>query len=521
MEDNNKIRDQEGVAGNEAAEAMPNQKEQENAKNVQDYNASARDAEAGQGSAGDTVTGDKAESRGGQENQFVGKILGEIKGTLSDKNSVNIYIGYRNEINNGIQVGDDATINDINFKVDDAASGEEKAEESIAKDNKRLRGWINENYFSSSLALLIIIAVFNEMPYNWILNEKGNLDTYLPKGDEYQLDTKAVEERLEEIGAEICMGEVSDYTGKREERFIRFSDEKDADIILEYLWLQYPDLRMPLQRWFVGHIRKGRNIYVKRITRALSKLACVDYGYFANEMISGFYQEKNISVDMTLSQILIFLLDGQREKVMSMLAHWSTQERVHPLLTVLLVAGELQEERILRAGIKTYLARVYYDFEKENDEFFDHIVDFFAVGIRKAFFYRIMIEEIYELFFTEDTLSQHKDRKITLFFIISLIDVKLLVEGKGGREEAILVKMCIAPNSAKDKLCAIWRMVWHAHSYRWEFYQVLGEYYRWLDDERLRKNIVLFIDVILGRSVSLEAKSDAYKKIQRNAKRKE
>lgn len=64
MEDNNKIRDQEGVAGNEAAEAMPNQKEQENAKNVQDYNASARDAEAEQGSAGDTVTGDKAESRG-------------------------------------------------------------------------------------------------------------------------------------------------------------------------------------------------------------------------------------------------------------------------------------------------------------------------------------------------------------------------------------------------------------------------------------------------------------------------
>ena len=204
-----------------------------------------------------------------------------------------------------------------------------------------------------------------------------------------------------------------------------------------------------------------------------------------------------------------------------MLAHWSTQERVHSLLTVLLVAGELQEEQILRRGIRTYLARLYYGFKKENNEFFDHIIDFFAVGIRKVFFYRIMIEELYELFFLEDASSKNKDQKITLFFIIFLIDVRLLVEGKGGREEAILVEMCTAPNSARNKLCAIWRMVWRAHSYRREFYQVLGEYYRWLDDERLRENIVLFIDVILGRSVSREVKSDVYKKIQRSAKRKE
>lgn len=510
---------QEGVIGDKGIEKEQVQTEQgELKKNQKDAVFNGGSVE--HGNSNDGRTENQADKQEEKRDGFFGKTLGEINDRFFSQLNV-IYNDYRSvDVNNGIQIDNHGYMNDMNISINNVANGKGNLEDSIAKDNKRLRGWINENYFSSSLALLIIIAVFNEMPYNWILNERGNLDTYLPKGDEYQLDTKAIEERLEEIGAEICMGEVSDYTGKREERFIRFSDEKDADIILEYIWLQYPDLRMPLQRWFVGHIRKGRNIYVKRITWALSKLARIDYGFFANEMISEFYCEKNISVDMTISQILSYLLDWQREKVMSMLTHWSTQERVHSLLTVLLVAGELQEERILRAGIKTYLAKLYYDFEKEDDEFFDHIVDFFAVGIRKAFFYRILIEEIYELFFAEDTLSQHKDRKITLFLIISLIDVRLLVEGKGGREEAILLKMCVAPNSAKDKLCAIWRMVWHAHSYRQEFYQVLGEYYRWLDDERLRKNIMLFIDVVLGRSVSLETKNDVYKKIQRNAKRK-
>ena len=517
MDNNNMSQRQEG---NERAEEKQNQNEKENVKDDGENIASVKDAKMEQGSAGDTKTEENAESQEEQEGKFAGRILREIKDTLSDKNNVNVYIGYRNEINNGIQVGDDATINDINYRVDDAVNGGEDVGASIAKDNKSLRRWINDNYFNPSFALLITITVFNEMPFNWILSERCNLHAYMPKDGGHQSDTKAVEERLEEIGAEICLGEVSDYIGKREERFIRFSDEKDADLILGYIWLQYPDLRMPLQRWFAGHIRKGRNIYVKRITWALSKLARFDYGFFANEMISEFYCEKNISVDMTISQILSYLLDWQREKVMSMLAYWSTQERVHSLLTVLLVAGELQEERILRAGIKTYLAKLYYNFEKEDDEFFDHIVDFFAVGIRKAFFYRILIEEIYELFFAEDTLSQHKDRKITFFLMFFLIDVKLLAEGKGGREEAILVKMCISPNSAKDKLCAIWRMMWHVYSYRRGFYQLLGEYYRWLDNERLRKNIVLFIDMIFGKNVSLKTKNDVYKKIQRNAKRK-
>ena len=131
----------------------------------------------------------------------------------------------------------------------------------------------------------------------------------------------------------------------------------------------------------------------------------------------------------------------------------------------------------------------------------------------------MLIEELYELFFQNDSLPQGKNRKIDLFLILFLIDVVLLTEDKGKREEAIFVKMCIAPGRAKDKLCAIWRMVWNTHAYRTEFYQVLGEYYTWLDDEKLRGNILLFIDVVLGRNVSAEAKNDVYKKIKRNRRR--
>jgi len=515
MEHQNENLGREDARGSEKAEEKQHQGDGEEVKKNQESTPPGKDDEERQEN-NDAKDGNKAHGQERKEEKSVGKLFEEIK----NASNVNIFIDqYRNEINNGFQVGDNSSVNDVNFQINPIAYGEQKTETSIAKDNKRLREWINKNYFNPSLALMITIAVFNEMPYNWIVNEKGNLYTYLPKGNEHQLDTKAVEERLEEIGAEICMGEITDYAGKREERFIRFADEEDADALIEYVWLQFPDLKMPILKWLVRHICRGRNIYVMKITKVLSKLACIDYGFFANQMIPAFYEEKNISVDITLSQILIFLNDRESKKVISMLTHWSTQKRVHPLLTVLLVARELKEESILRKAVKTYLDRLYYDFYEEDNDFYDHIIDFFAVGIRKAFFYRVLIEELYELFFQNDSLPQGKNRKIDLFLILFLIDVALLTENKGKREEAIFVKMCIAPGRVKDKLCAIWRMVWNTHAYRTEFYKVMGEYYTWLNDRKQIGNILLFIDVVLGRNVSAEAKNDVYKKIKRNRRR--
>lgn len=441
---------------------------------------------------------------------------------FNDAQTVNFYIDYRNEINNGIHIGDHATMNDINFHTfaakDDAAHN---TAFSLAKDSKKMADWISKNYFKPSLAFLITIAAFNEMPYNWIIEEKENLYLCLIKNEagKPSYEVEAIEKTLWEIGAETCDGEISDYAGKREEKFIKYRDNEDANRIIEYVWTQFPNLKAPILEWFIKHIEAGRSIYAKRITAVLSLLASKDYGYFVNHIIPRLYQAENVSVDITLSQILNELMKRQRESVISMLTHWSTQNRVHPLLTVLLVAREMNDgEKILRQAINTYLHVIHSGNHKKENQFLSHLIDFFAVGVRKVVFYRLLIEELHGLFF-KGTNSKISYENLDLFLSLIWIDVFLSCGNDKKQEEAILIKMCIVENSAKNKLCQIWNKVWKTHSYRSEFYQVLGQYYKQLQDEALRKHLLAFLDMILGKEVSTEKKLDIYGKIKRQGSR--
>jgi len=431
--------------------------------------------------------------------------------------TVNLYIEYRNEINNGISIGNNATMKDINFHTCSTKETQYDNIVSLAKDNKKMAAWISENYSKPPLALLITIAVFNEMPYNWIIDEKEILYGYLAAQEKITYEVEAVEKTLFEIGAEICDGEISDYAGKRTEKFIRYQNNEDANKIIEYVWMQFPDLKILILNWFIKHIKTGRSIYVKRITHVLSWLSTKDYGYFVNHIIPRMYQEENISVDITLSQILSQLMESQRESVVSMLAHWSKQERVHPLLTVLLVTRETDgEEKILRQAMNTYLYVIYYGSYKKEQQFLNHLVDFFAVGIRKVVFYRLLIEELYDMFFKEGRMK-NKYKDLDLFLSLFLIDIILSCGNDKKKEEAILIKMCVVENAAKNKLCEIWNKMWKTHRYRANFYQVLGEYYKRLQNEILRKRILVFLDIVLGDSVSREKKYDIYIKIKKHS----
>lgn len=163
---------------------------------------------------------------------------------------------------------------------------------SLAKDNKKMSDWISRNYFKPAIALLITTAVFNEMPYNWIIEEKEKLYYYLVGKEKQVYEVEAVEKTLYEIGAEICDGEISDYAGKRNEKFIRYQDNEDANKIIGYIWIQFPNLKMPILKWLIKHIEAGRGIYVKRITDVMSLLALKDYSYFVNNIITYLYKKK-------------------------------------------------------------------------------------------------------------------------------------------------------------------------------------------------------------------------------------
>lgn len=461
----------------------------------------------------------EADKQIGNEDNMAKYIWEKIKKEkeFDTTNTINFYVEYRNEINNGINIGDNATMQDINFHTQGTKNSQKDNMLSLAKDNKKMSDWISRNYFKPAITLLITTAVFNEMPYNLIIEEKKNLYYYLVGKEKQVYEVEAVEKTLCEIGAEICDGEISDYAGKRNEKFIRYQDNEDANKIIEYIWIQFPNLKMPILKWFINHIEAGRGIYVKRITTVMSLLALKDYSYFVNNIIPCLYQRENISVDITLSQILNKLLESQRESVVSMLVHWSTQKRVHPLLTVLLVARETDGgEKILRRAMNTYLYVVYYGDYKKEEQFLIHLFDFFAVGVRKVVFYRILIEELYDLFFKE-RWGENRYKNLDLFLSFLWIDISLSCGSNNKKEEAILVKMCVAENTVKNKLCQIWNKLWKTHMYRTEFYQILREYYKQLENETLRKRILVFFDMILGDDVSREKKYDIYMKIKKQS----
>lgn len=467
----------------------------------------------------ENVNGIEADKQAGNEDNLAKYIWEKIKNEkgFDTTNVVNFYVDYRNEINNGINIGDNATLQDINFNTQSTKNSQKDNMLSLAKDNHKMSEWISRNYFKPAIALLITTAVFNEMPYNWIIEEKDKLYNYLVGKEKQVNEVEAVEKTLYEIGAEICDGEVSDYAGKREEKFIRYQDNEDANKIIEYIWIQFPNLKMPILKWFIKYIEAGRGIYVKRISAVMSLLAKKDYSYFVNDIISHLYKKENISVDITLSQILNDLFENQRESVFSMLEHWSTQKRVHPLLTVLLVARETDGgEKILRQAMNTYLQVVYYGDYKKEEQFLIHLFDFFAVGVRKVVFYRILIEELYDLFFKEGW-GENRSKNLDLFLSFLWIDIFLSCGSDNKKEEAILIKMCVAENTVKNKLCQIWNKLWNTHIYRIEFYEILGEYYKQLEKEILRKRILVFLDMILGDSVSREKKYNIYLKIKKQS----
>ncbi len=464
----------------------------------------------------DGVETDKQTANEDNLAKYIWEKIKKEKGFDTTK-TVNFYVEYRNEINNGINIGDNATMQDINFHTQSTKNSQKDNMLSLAKDNKKMSDWISRNYFKPAIALLITTAVFNEMPYNWIIEEKEKLYYYLVGKEKQVYEVEAVEKTLYEIGAEICDGEISDYAGKRNEKFIRYQDNEDANKIIGYIWIQFPNLKMPILKWFIKHIEAGRGIYVKRITDVMSLLALKDYSYFVNNIITYLYKKENVSVDITLSQILNELLESQRESVVSMLAHWSTQKRVHPLLTVLLVTRETDGgEKILRRAMNTYLHVVYYGDYKKEEQFLIHLFDFFAVGVRKVVFYRILIEELYDLFFKEGW-AENRYKNLDLFLSFLWIDIFLSCGSDNKKEEAILVKMCVAENTVKNKLCQIWNKLWKTHVYRTEFYQILGEYYKQLENELLRKRILMFLDMILGDGVSREKKYDIYIKIKKQS----
>lgn len=113
---------------------------------------------------------DQTEGNEECEKDFFRKVL-EESGRDDDKK--NIYIQYRIVNNHGIMASDSAQIEKIYTNdQEELKEKEKKVKRNIFSDESKRSMWLVENYEAYPMALMITVAVFDAMPYMWVMRAK-------------------------------------------------------------------------------------------------------------------------------------------------------------------------------------------------------------------------------------------------------------------------------------------------------------------------------------------------------------
>lgn len=429
----------------------------------------------------------------------------------------NIYIDYRTINNYGVIAGDDANFENITLHESKAKKGK-SGQKNILADEEQFCNWLLDNYGTYSLALLIASAVFERLPYAWMLCAADDLYSFFEKKNEEEERKYGITDILNAFCAKICQGEMNTHTGKIPIEVVRFAKEEYREKILKYIWKECPKLHDQIVLWLKKYNMKKPIPMSKRASQIMGQLAYWDYYYFQSSMIGMIQHDKKASTDMLIAQVIVSLNQHReyQENIHNLMQSWNTQGSAHYLLTNLFVCSSLNSKGdILENAIHRYVQEIMDGIErKRENEWRQNIYDFFASGIRAFTFYRILIEQLYELACNKTTPRQKRD-VCYLFLSLFAVDVNLAQLEKG--EDAILVRLCRTRNEVSEKTTYLWQLVWKCGYYRQALYDFLAVY-----DRELRKagkdNLEDFIEEVLGDVCTKETQRDICNKVRRRIK---
>lgn len=432
----------------------------------------------------------------------------------SDKK--NIYIQYRIYNNHGVMTGDDAQFESIYFKGSSQYDGK-KRKGSIFKDKDALPQWLANNYESYSMALMVATAVFDSLPYAWVMQAAQRLF----QGFEHHEETGYVyaqAEILSQFEAEICQGEMNTYTGNVAINIVHLRKAEYREKILVYIWQQYPQLQDKIIYWLQSYNMQKPVSISKRALETMGFLACLDYYYFLNTIVPQIAKDKSISTDLMIGQILIVLNqeENYKENVYNLLRIWSRNRQPHYLLTTLFVCAQLQDKNdILRDAVECYIQRTLEEIHKDNEsKYQSNLYDFLGVGIRSYTFYRFLIEQLYDRVSADITLSEKRDI-YRLFLRFFSIDISLASPDSG--EDVILIKLCITNHAVTEQICFLWQLVWQSSYYRTLLYDLMVLYDTKIYKTSSACQIERFINRVLKNIYTKEMRNDICSKIHRRA----
>lgn len=448
------------------------------------------------------------------EDTFLKRLLLDAEGQEDRKN---VYVEYRVIHNYGVMAGDNANIESIRIKESESAR-KEAQQKNILEDEEGLNNWLRENYESYSMALMLAVAVFDSLPYMWVIQAADMLYSSFHHSEDEKEPGYGITDILSRFGAEICQGEMNTYTGRMPIEVVHLINEDYQQKILKFIWKECPQLHDRMILWLKNYSTKKPRSMIKSAIKVMGLLACWDYYYFLNSMVQRIPRDRNVSTDMVIAQIVISLskTETYQKNVYHLLQVWSREHGVHYLLTGLFVCVELDDkDTVLEDMIECYVSKALEEIKEGRiREYLKRIYDFFGAGMRTFTFYRILVETMYRR--VQEYASQREKREMCELFLklfAADIDLSRLKEG----EDAVFIKLCMVNHAVSKKLCFLWQMVWQCRCYRQIFYELMAEYDMKISNAGAVHSVNRFVDKALGALCTEEMRSDICSKIHRRA----
>lgn len=453
------------------------------------------------------------------DKQITAKIKEQIEKNNQNITFLNIF---RQEYtNNGIITGDNAYFKGVTFEEKNSSKSK-KSEKGLADKPEQLEKWITDHYGQFDISFLIACAVFSDFPYSWINDASEKLYLYLCEEERSSVGKTARAQNVRVFGAEICQGILDTYAGQIQVDCIRFKRNEQVNNILKVIWNEFPRMREDIVSWLQQFMLKDRQKMSERARDILSYFASLDYHYFFHSMIKQINKADNIYSDLNLVQIIVSLYQQQQNtnNLDNMLKSWSKSQNIHHLLSTIYISVILEDKReYIHQALHTYLAELYKAVQKRrNNEFVREKINFFAAGMRKVLFYRLLIEELYEMSQQNTTIQESNDMCI-LFFELLCADIMLSHFDKEIEEEAVFVKLVSIKSSFRMKLCFIWSMVWKRREYRAILYDVLGQYFSFMPSWTREEKIRCFVNAAFMEEYTTKSCEDFVRRIDIKVKK--
>ncbi len=457
-----------------------------------------------------------------EENFVLNNVIHSIE---NNKGNINFYFQYQKEYlnNSGVIIGDGAEFHNFNYGTDGQRNSSNADPNEMIENPELLGKWIINNYNTVKLPYMISCCIFHTMPYFWISEAADTFFSILGKDENGTQKKLFSKHDVKEFGAEIYTDEINSNMGKTTVDYVRFVKDSYPEIILKCIWNSFPQLRTDMTNWLKSFMLFGRNIMFRRAIAIFAILAQEDFYYFSHDIVSSFYREKKILMDMALAQIMLLLSENVRyqKNFDYMLKNWSSGFELHRLLTAMLICLQKQEKiALLESAIRNYLRKVFESLLKNaENEFIISLIDFFCIGMRNFSFYRIMIECLYA--FAETTKS-NRNLKLeisALFLTLVTIDTYYSCFDKDEKKEAIFIKLTYCENSVRLQLCNLWQMLQSIHDYRKDFYLCLGEYFVRINGAERQKKIKEFVTAAFADVCNDKFLRDLISKIEKQCRR--